>query len=648
MKLKKIISLALVGLMMLGTSFAQRSFTDVKQDSWASASIERVNDLNIMTGFQDATFKPANEVSKLETIVAIYNTLKAKNMVDVKSENSLVEKHKADIESLKIPNSIKPYGNTYPAVAYALENKIIVKDELKSFIKDDKLTVAKRIDTSVFMAKALNNFKKEKLNIIIEFEYKDSFDINSHLAKYVRLLIDNKILDEKGDSEGKFLPNFPTTRETLAVLTNNFYNALSVKDFNSSKTVTKESNDSNTEKKEDKKDKKDDKNDSVDSSNDNVPVSMYNETGTFRGAIIRVYKDDKLIEVQDKNSKSKIYDAGKSQIIMNEKPLSFLNLEAGQEVKLEVVDGKLIKVFIEKDFERYVGGLDKLSRSFNAKSGTYRVVVIKLEDGTEEYFKAYEGIKILKADKDVELTEITQGERMVIDAEGDIAKRITILPKIREIGGELLKDTDFKVGSDLKIKLDNGNSINKVIDKKIKVISRGVKPIVAGSLVKVIMQYDEIAAIEGSGIMSKDVGTLVEIVISEHPQITIRDEYGELKQYTISDKFDIDSDKDKDIYSLRLNQKLELRMDAFGVKKLSILKEVKRESEKVSFNGKILDVFKTTNNLKVKDGSNKVWTIGIKNDSDININDYKVNDNVYISGTALSGEFFEADLIVAF
>ena len=51
---------------------------------------------------------------------------------------------------------LAPYGtDTYVACAYALENNIIEKDELKYFINEGKLSEAKKIDVPIFIAKAI-------------------------------------------------------------------------------------------------------------------------------------------------------------------------------------------------------------------------------------------------------------------------------------------------------------------------------------------------------------------------------------------------------------------------------------------------------------------------------------------------------------
>lgn len=103
-----------------------------------------------------------------------------------------------------------------------------------------------------------------------------------------------------------------------------------------------------------------------------------------------------------------------------------------------------------------------------------------------------------------------------------------------------------------------------------------------------------------------------------------------------------------DLYGLRLGQDVSLDMDAFGVEKLTVLTKVEQTKDKVKFSGVITEIFKTTNNLKVKDGAGKEWMIGVKEGSGASILDFKVGNNVYLYGIQLSDEFFEAELILGF
>lgn len=146
--LRKLITIGLAFIMAfsgVGTAFAAQSFTDVPESHWANVVVEKMSGMGAIPGYDDATFKPADQATKLEVIVALYNTIKAAGLIKDINEEVLIASYTDTISSIKIPKELEPYGSTYAAVAYALENKVIVEDELKFFIVDDKLSTAKKL-----------------------------------------------------------------------------------------------------------------------------------------------------------------------------------------------------------------------------------------------------------------------------------------------------------------------------------------------------------------------------------------------------------------------------------------------------------------------------------------------------------------------
>ncbi|MBN2899013.1 MAG: S-layer homology domain-containing protein [Clostridia bacterium] len=639
----------------MSASFAAQSFTDVPESHWANAVVEKMNTMGAMPGYDDATFKPAQDASKLEVIVAMYRTVKASGLIDSLDEDALVASYNATLTTLKIPKELSPYGATYPAVAYALENKVIVEDELKFFVEDGKLSTAKKVDTAVFMGKTLNIFKKENLDKVVSFDFKDAFDINFAATTYVNILIEYDVISAKGNADGKFLPKELTSRQLLAAMLSGFYDAL-----DSSKTATNSSSDLIIKPGEgasitggtNSTTTSTVTGDTTASATTGVqPQSLFTETGTFKGSIGKVYTDDALVEIKDSQGVAKVYDAEKSKIMMNGKALSLLNLEQGQEVTISLIQGNLVQIVIDKDFDRYEGTFVEISKTLSGDEGPYRVLTVREDEGTNKYFKIYEAVEIEKDNASIGIDDMVVGDRIVVNAESTNAKKITVYTKDNQVSGVLNADTDFAVGSKLSVRLDDGTYINQTIEKGFELITRGGEDIRKGDILKVTTEYGKVVKIEGTGMVSEDEGTIKEIIISDSPKLTVLSTSGELKTYPISDGVEMISQSiaDKiDVYGLRLGQDVSLDMDAFGIKKLTVITQVEQTAEKVKFSGMITEIYKTTNNMEVKDGAGKVWMIGIKEGSESSIMDFKVGDSVYLSGIKLSDEFFEAELIVGF
>lgn len=648
--IKKLITICLgvtLALSGMSTAFAAQSFTDVPESHWANSVVEKMSSMDAMPGYEDATFKPSQEATKLEVIVVLYKTVKASGLIDSLNEEALVSTHNATISSLNIPKTLEPYGATYPAVAYALEKEVIVRDELKFFVQEGKLLTAKKIETSVFMGKMLNIFKKEKLTKIISFDFKDAFDINYAASHYVNLLVEYDIVSGKGNAEGKFTPKEITTRQLLVAMLAGFYDALgstTVPTGNTSdliisptdgQSVTGGSNTPATGS----------------TGSTTQPKSLFSETGTFKGSVGRIYSEQSLVEIKDAQGISKVYDAEKTKITMKGKALSILNLEQGQDVTISVIQGNLVQLVIDRDFDRYEGTFVELSKTLAGDGGAYRVLTMKEDTGNNEYFKIYSSIAVDKDDEIIGIEEIIVGDRIIVNAEKTDAKKISVYTKDNQVSGVLSKDTDFTVGSTVSVKLADGTYVEQKIEQGFELVTRGGEVIRKGDILKVTTEYGKIVKIEGTGMVSEDQGRIKEIIISESPKVTILSSTGDLKTYPISDKVEMisqDIAEKIDLYGLRLGQDVSLDMDAFGVNKLTVITKVEQSAEKIKFSGIITEIFKTTNNLRVKDGAGKLWMVGVKEGSGASILDFKVGDNVYLYGIQLSGEFFEAELILGF
>ena len=611
-------------------SFADQSFTDVAEDYWAYSFIEKMNKMEAMPGFGDATFRPASESSRLESIVSIYKVLKASGKIDDVNEDALAIKYYGMINEAKIPTEIEPYGKTYPALAYALENEIIEQAELKAFVDGEKLIPAKKIELIVFIAKALNVFRNVDLKYadkIISFDFVDDADINSLATNYVYFLIENNVINGKGNEEGRLLPKVIVTRQLLAAMLCGFNDAV----LSSGSAVIENGNDSSISQ----------------------GSSGSLATGSYVGNVENVYPLEGLVEIRNKNKENSIYDIEDAKILMGSKEMSSKNLEQGQEVSITLMNGKVVQINILKDFDRYEGEFLKLSAVSTDSTGEYRVLTMVKSDGGYGFFKIRDNIEIDSEGEEVAIENLSEKDRIILIAETDgyDGKRITLVPKFSEESGVLYADSEFNVGDIITIKTDDGRIIEHKIEASTNIISRSGDKIKRGEIVNVTSEFGETVKIEGTGMSSEDEGTVKEIIISETPKITILRTDSTLKTYLIQDGAKMneqDSEAEYDIYDLRLNQNVRLELESSGISSLTVIEKIEKEEEEevVKISGTITEIFKSINNFKLEDASGKIWTVGIKSGSDINILEYKAQDNVYVFGNKLSDEFIEAERII--
>jgi len=624
---KRIISIFLVLILIMSINFASANFTDVSDDNWASKYIDNVSKNNIVPGFSDATFRPGKTVSKLETLVAIYRTLKFSSRLEDIDEQKLVLKYQSVLEEMNIPPMLSPYGaDTYVAVAYALDKKIIVKDELKWFLKDNTLVDAKKIDLAVFMGKAINVYENENLNKIITFDYVDAFDISRVSAPYVYMLNERDIISKKGDENGKFNPNSKISRDIFATMISNMYDYL--------------------------KDKKDDTKVEENSENkdDSTDINLSDFIVETSGKITNIYSESKLLEIKDMNGKLKVFDLIDAEILDSEGKLSFSSLETNQEVKIFSIKDKANKIIIDKKYKKSEGYLVDFSEIKPVNVSSYYVMTIKNQNGKNEYYKVTKSTYVELNGEISTIDKIEESDKIVVSYEGYMAKKIVAYGKKYEISGILGKVSTFKKGDSVSIKLLDGKSINKILTEDLDVIyASSDREIKKGSIVKVTLKYGELDKIEFTGMLSYDSGIIKEIIISENPKIILLNEDGKFKTYNISKKLVVKDENSKEgikitsdgIYNLRLNQEIACDLDASGINAITIKKKV----EKIKTEGEVLAVYKTAGLLKVKTDEGN-YTVSFKTNSGLNVDDYEIGDDVYIYGIKLSNELFEAELII--
>lgn len=96
------------------------------------------------------------------------------------------------------------------------------------------------------------------------------------------------------------------------------------------------------------------------------------------------------------------------------------------------------------------------------------------------------------------------------------------------------------------------------------------------------------------------------------------------------------------IYDLRLDQSVTVKMDGMGANTIVFNKAV----EKTKFKAEILEVYQSANLLKVKDEAGQVWTVSFKEGATYSILDYEVGNSVFVFGFALSDDLFEAEVVI--
>lgn len=215
MKLRKVISLAAAAAvcssMAYTTAFAAK-FADVTDANygWAVEAVDSMAADKIILGYEDGTFRPANTVTKLESLVLAARILGVNDSANKEIISVFTEKYGADIEKYDIA-----YGSN--ELAFLLGKNIISTSELADYVGSSNASQGlKRYELAVLLTKAMGAEETVKKNLASVLDYADESSIPSFAKKYVEYVTEQGLM--QGMSATEFSPNTEVTRAQMAVV----------------------------------------------------------------------------------------------------------------------------------------------------------------------------------------------------------------------------------------------------------------------------------------------------------------------------------------------------------------------------------------------------------------------------------------------
>ena len=177
---------------------------DENQWKWAYAHIIRLVSQGVFKGYDDGSFKPQNNISRIETIVAAVRLLGLEAEAQ-KPENMNATLNFKDFDQLK-----KKYPQAVGYVTVALKNDLFNENDDK--IQADK--PATRLWASVLLIKGMKLEEDAKARMGVELPFKDENAIPAGSVGYVAVAVEKGVI--AGYTDQTFQPNKPVTRAELA------------------------------------------------------------------------------------------------------------------------------------------------------------------------------------------------------------------------------------------------------------------------------------------------------------------------------------------------------------------------------------------------------------------------------------------------
>jgi len=182
------------------------NFTDVKSDFWANSAILSASSMGFISGFPDGTFRPGQNLTKIQAIVSIVNGLKLSggnpNVLSVYRDR------------VQIPS----YATN--AVAIATQKLLVVNYPDSEQLEPMRDITRAEVATLIYQALVASGKEKAIASPYIvnpEIDLPSFSDLQGHWAEsFIRALISMDLTS--GFADGTYQPNKPMTRAQYAAL----------------------------------------------------------------------------------------------------------------------------------------------------------------------------------------------------------------------------------------------------------------------------------------------------------------------------------------------------------------------------------------------------------------------------------------------
>jgi hypothetical protein len=595
----KILSLLLAVLLLAGgmplTAGAARVFTDVGDGAWYDTYVLKAYEAGLINGFDDATFKPNDPISKVQAIICLARLAGYANDPAV---DTYIQKHSAKMSANKIP----VWANGY--IAFGLEKGIVTEEELATFIKSDGTTQnnAKRAEVAVYFSKALGFEQEAKSYTNLVLGFVDNEIISDWHKGYIKTLMDRGIM--KGDATNKFNPNNEITRAEIATMLST---SLEYAGGAQAGTTTIE--------------------------------------GTIQEVVTGAGRT--VIKITLTGGGVDIYDTSSNvSVRLNGVTASLSSIAAGQQGTFGIKDDKIVSINVTSK----AAALEGIVKSV-FDGGEYSSITIEDDDGNKTTYRVTSSTVIRLDGSAAVLSQISVGDKAAVTVSGTDATRIEAETRIKTALGIF---GGFKTGTGLILILQKGTQeIEYPVADDVDVERDGKRKDIGdlrkGDEVELTLEYDIVTEIEAES-QDRDVeGTIYSLLIARPHQLTIINEDGDQETFVVPLDVDIELDgKAASIYDLRLDYYIEAEVESDEI--------VSIEAESVLSQDDLIGTVEYVNTsvnvitLKVSDGTRQ---ININSDTRIldpdgrkrTLKNIDVGDRLMVTGHTELGVFI-ADTIV--
>ncbi|NLK64368.1 MAG: S-layer homology domain-containing protein [Tissierellia bacterium] len=543
-KLNRIILLSIVLSLLFSMTANAAVFSDIS-NHWAKSYIERVERNGLVSGYEDGTFKPNNNVTVLESVIMLSRLYEIDD--DIKEE--IIDEYKPSLRKMK---NVLGYEWSLDYLAVAIELGIVNEQAVKDMFSNKNIfNDVKREEVAVLLTKALglNDEAKSLKTYVLPFNDRD--EITASARPYIYLMYQKKIM--LGDNEKNINPGDKITRAEISVLLDKAFDYID--------------------------------------DNRILPVfDKYEPTTTVSGLISKVSnnKTESYIYVTDHTEVESIVKINKdTEITINGRVRELSDLKKDMLVNCRINEERLaldIEVDSTKDVVR--GTIQYVAYVQPAR------ITIYDEDDDRVTFDVDKDVEVYHDGKATQLRELDKNDQVTLLLDGRVVYKIYSISRIKHYDG-VITSIDYAYPIKVTIKTDQGVTKTFIFTKDVDVTRNdedsSFDQIGAGDEVTVTTEYGDMIAINTIAKEAEMSGVIKEILIAPQSKIKIADEDGEITQYSVSNNVKITvGSKNVSIYELRLGYKVNINTSGDEI----VTMEVSQIETAKSFDGKILFINK--------------------------------------------------------
>lgn len=516
-KITKAALSAVLALSMTAPAFAA-TFSDIGEDKydWAAPYIEEMAEQGLISGYEDGTYRPDKEVSRLEAICLFARAMGSASEINAGIVELALEKY-ADV--------LEPYALNFGQgdVAFMLYRGALLESELDTYLaKDKKNEPMPRYEAAIIITKAMGGEKEAKNELMVDLSYTDAKEIPSKATQYVYYVTEQGIMT--GMEDGSFSPETSVLRSQVAVML--------------SKTV------------------------------DTMAI------GFTEGKILDMDLDSKNITLREADgTEYEMGYTGNTKMILEGDLCQAKDVQAGVKAIFTYAKGELLYVDIVSGIPDET--VEGIYYGFSSSSGILTLIV--RPDGEEETteYTCVEGISVIRDGQSSTIRDFEKGDYITMELSN--GKVETVLAEKKETKITRATIEEVSIGNELTITISHAD---EAYDGKTYAVSSDVivkknndtsdmSKIYKGDSVTLVLEYGVVTSLSAESTQKIVEGTIQEIIISSTPKMTALVK-GESVTYDIPSGVEIlVNGETKTLYDFRVGDSVKLTLEGQAIKKIS-------------------------------------------------------------------------------